>query len=62
MSWLGNQVVELRRAGVAQLIERFLAKEEAPGLSPGTRTIVEIKSIFPPERWIFLSIRVVVLH
>ena len=26
------------RAGVAQLIERFLAKEEAPGLSPGTRT------------------------
>ncbi len=28
------------RAGVAQLIERFLAKEEAPGLNPGTRTIL----------------------
>jgi hypothetical protein len=28
-----------RRAGVAQLIERFLAKEEARGLSPLTRTI-----------------------
>ncbi len=25
-------------AGVAQLIERFLAKEEAQGLSPCTRT------------------------
>ena len=29
------------QAGVAQLIERFLAKEEAPGLSPGTRTILK---------------------
>ena len=29
-------------AGVAQLIERFLAKEEAQGLSPCTRTIQSV--------------------
>ena len=31
-------------AGVAQLIERFLAKEEAQGLSPCTRTKRELSS------------------
>jgi hypothetical protein len=40
-------------AGVAQLIERFLAKEEAQGLSPCTRT-----KINAPHRGAFILVRI----
>ena len=42
------------RAGVAQLIERFLAKEEAQGLSPCTRTIALMLKKEGPLRASFL--------
>ena len=36
---MGAVVIFIYHAGVAQLIERFLAMEEVQGLSPCTRTI-----------------------
>jgi hypothetical protein len=36
---LATNLFFLTHAGVAQLIERFLAKEEVQGLSPCTRTM-----------------------